>query len=124
MVDDVVYIHDQIIQSTGGLSGIRDKGQLEACIARPSQSAFGQDIFDDLFMKSAALLECISNTHPFVDGNKRSAMAASILFLQIHGIIVEFSNEEYEKFMLEVVNKRLSVNAIKQWLMFHGDIAS
>lgn len=121
-VDDVIYIHDQIITVSGGLAGVRDPGQLQACLARPNQSAFGEDIFGDLFMKAASLLEAVANTHPFVDGNKRTAMAAAVLYLQIHNIAIDFSNQEYEDFMLEVVEKKLSIASIKSWLMGHADM--
>ncbi|HEU5004732.1 MAG TPA: type II toxin-antitoxin system death-on-curing family toxin [Candidatus Saccharimonadales bacterium] len=121
-VDDVVYIHDHIIAASGGLTGLRDKGQLKACLARPFQSAFGEETYPDLFEKAAALLDCIANDHPFADGNKRTAMASAVIFLVSYGISTDFTNQEYEDFMLHVVNDKPSIQEIANWLRQHGDI--
>lgn len=121
-VEDVIYIHDQIIQATGGLGGLRDMGQLQACLARPSQSAFGEEVYGDLFEKAAALLDSIANTHPFVDGNKRTAMAIAVLYLMVYGIKTDFSNEEYIEFMLHVVNDKPEIGEIRDWLRQHGGL--
>lgn len=116
------YIHDQIIDASGGLKGFHDEGLLRSALARPNQSAFGSDAYSDLFMKAAALLDSIANNHGFRDGNKRTAMAAAVLYLALHHIDVQFTNEEYEQEMLHVVIDKPAVAAIKAWLMSHADI--
>ncbi|HEU4914706.1 MAG TPA: type II toxin-antitoxin system death-on-curing family toxin [Candidatus Saccharimonadales bacterium] len=116
------YIHDQIIEASGGSKGFHNEGLIRSALARPNQSAFGEDIYADLFMKAAALLDSIANNHGFRDGNKRTAMAAAVLYLSMHNIEVQFTNEEYEEIMLHVVNDKPSVEEIKSWLMQHADI--
>lgn len=118
-IEDVIYVHDQIIQTTGGLGGVQDRGLLESCMARPQQSAFGKEIYKDLFEKAAALLDAIANNHPFVDGNKRTAMASAVLFLHLASVDIHFSNQEYEDFMLFVVQKRPDIPRIKEWIVAH-----
>lgn len=122
--DDLVYLHDQIIKSTGGLPGIKDAGVIHSAIARPYQSAFGEETYPDIFQKAAAVLESIANNHGFSDGNKRTAMAASALFLFVHDLILSITNEEYEDFMLHVVKDKPSIREIGSWLQQHSKINS
>lgn len=119
-LDDLIWLHDQILEASGGLAGVKDPGQLEAALARPNQSAFKKSLFPDLFEKAAALLEAIANNHAFSDGNKRTAMAAAALFLYLDGVLVTFTNQEYESFMLHVVNDKPELSEIQQWLKAHG----
>lgn len=114
------YIHDQIIEASGGSKGFHDEGLIRSALARPNHSAFGEDIYGDLFMKAAALLDSIARNHGFRDGNKRTAMAAAALYLSLHNIEVQFTNEEYEMIMLHVVNDKPDVEEIKTWLMQHA----
>lgn len=118
------YIHDQIIDASGGSKGFHDEGLVRSALARPNQSAFGEDMYGDLFMKAAAFLDSIANNHGFRDGNKRIAMAAAVLYLSIHNREVQFTNEEYEEIMLHVVNNKPTVEEIKSWLTQHAEIRS
>jgi death-on-curing protein len=88
-------------------------------LARPAQSAFGEDAYLSLFEKSAALLDSIANNHGFRDGNKRTAMAAAIFYLSLFEIIIDITNEEYELFMLHVVNDKPPISDISSWLTKH-----
>lgn len=114
------YVHDQIIEASGGSKGFHDKKLIESALARPNQSAFGEDIHGDVFAKAAALLDSIANNHGFRDGNKRTAMAAAVLYLHNNGIEIRFTNEEYEVIMLHIVNDKPPVDEIKIWLINHS----
>jgi death on curing protein len=83
------------------------------------QSAFGKEIHADLFAKAAAFLDSIANNHGFRDGNKRTAMAATALYLHDNGVELRFTNEEYEKFMIHVVNNKPGTDEIRDWLLCH-----
>lgn len=120
--EDLIYIHDQIILKSGGLPGIRDENVIRSALERPYQSAFNEETYPDLFEKAAAILESIANNHGFLDGNKRTAMAAAAVFLFTHNIELRITNEEYEEFMLKVVNDKPSITEIKSWLQLHCDI--
>lgn len=78
---DVLAIHADQITTYGGAAGIRDHGQLEAALFRP-QTGY----YPDLLAEAAALWESLSQNHPFVDGNKRTAFASMFTFLSINGI--------------------------------------
>ena len=77
---DVLAMHATLIDAYGGAHGLRDAGALEAAVFRP-QTGY----YDDLVAEAAALLESLANNHPFIDGNKRAAFAATDVFLRING---------------------------------------
>lgn len=113
------FIHDEIIKASGGLQGIHDEGLIKSALARPKHSVMGEDAYGDLYLKAAALLESIARNHGFRDGNKRTAMAAAVLYLSQNDIEVSFTNQEYEEIMLHVVNNKPPIKEIKVWLANH-----
>lgn len=119
--DELLFIHDRIIEVSGGAKGLRDENAIKSAIARPHQTAFGKEIHDDIFKKAAAVLDSIANNHGFIDGNKRTAMAAASYFLYVHNINLLITNREYEDFMLKVVNEKPSISKIKTWLEEHSE---
>lgn len=116
----LTLIHDEIIDASGGAKGYHDVGLIESALARPQHSAFGEDAYESLFEKAAALLDSIANNHGFRDGNKRTAMAAAIYYLSLNDIIVTITNKEYELFMLHVVNDKPRIAEIAGWLSEHA----
>ena len=117
----ISHIHDQIIEASGGAKGVHSEHLLKSALARPLQTAFGEEIYTDGFSKAAALLDSIANNHGFRDGNKRTAMAAASLFLYLkENIDVQFSNQEYEEFMIYVVQVKPSIEEIATWLKVHS----
>jgi len=115
----LTYIHDHIIEASGGSKGYHDENLVKSALARPMHSVMGEDAYPDVFSKAAALLDAIARNHGFRDGNKRTAMAAAALFLEQHDIKVAFTNQEYEDIMLHVVNNKPSIAEIKAWLKGH-----
>ncbi len=88
----VEAIHAEQLRLHGGAAGLRDEGMLESALARPLQKeSYGTP---DLFELAAAYLFDIVKNHPFVDGNKRTALAAADLFLVFIGYSLEVENEE------------------------------
>jgi death on curing protein len=79
-VVEVLAIHEDQIGRYGGIAGIRDRGLLEAALFRPQTGYYA-----DLLEEAAALWESLSQNHPFIDGNKRTAFAATYTFLVING---------------------------------------
>lgn len=116
----LTYIHDHIIDASGGSKGYHDERLIKSALARPMHSVMGEDAYPDVFSKAAALLDAIARNHGFRDGNKRTAMAVAALFLEQHDIRVAFTNQEYEDVMLHVVNDRPSIQEIKEWLEAHA----
>jgi death-on-curing protein len=90
-VEDVLEVHRRVIEEFGGDMGLRDRGLLESAIAMPRSTFGGQELHADLAEKAAAYFFHLCTNHPFVDGNKRVAVAAAELFLLInrHELVVE-----------------------------------
>ncbi|MEU2872118.1 type II toxin-antitoxin system death-on-curing family toxin [Streptomyces olivoreticuli] len=65
---------------------LRDTGQLESAVHRPTAEMYGQQVYPDLIGKAAALLQALTINHPLIDGNKRTAWLACVTFLALHGI--------------------------------------
>ena len=78
---EVLAIHDDQIERYGGSTGVRDPGLLEAALFRPQTGYYA-----DLIEEAAALWESLAQNHPFIDGNKRVAFAATYTFLAINGM--------------------------------------
>lgn len=79
-VADVLGMHTVLMQRYGGATGVRDPGALEAALFR-AQTGY----YEDIVAEAAALMESLAINHPFVDGNKRIAFAATDVFLRING---------------------------------------
>ena len=83
---EVIEIHNDQTERYGGSAAIRDLGLLQSAIAQPSASFSGQWLHGDIFMMAAAYAFHICGNHPFVDGNKRTALASALVFLRLNGI--------------------------------------
>ncbi|MPY66539.1 type II toxin-antitoxin system death-on-curing family toxin [Deinococcus sp. SDU3-2] len=83
--EQVTALHDRALARHGGPSGIRDPGTLASALAQPAMEAFGMQLYPSLLEKAAAYLFFLARNHAFVDGNKRTAYAATAVFLSING---------------------------------------
>ncbi len=114
-VQEVLFIHARLIATTGGEHGIRDLGLLESAVARPQAAFGGEDLYPDLWRKTAALMQSLVQNHPFVDGNKRTGITAAAMFLRRNGRILQTSNAELERFTLWVTEERPSLDEMANW---------
>lgn len=111
-IADILAMHDDQIEKYGGASGVRDPGQLEAAIFRP-QTGY----YPDLIAEAAALWESLSQNHPFIDGNKRTAFAATYTFLAINGIVITADAAKTGKFMSGLYETHsFEFEALDAWL--------
>lgn len=117
----LLFIHARLIDSTGGGHGIRDLTLLESAVARPQATFDGRELYPDIFLKAAALMESLAQNHPFIDGNKRTAITAAALFLQQNGYRLETTNAELERFTLHVVNHHPPLTEIASWFRKHTE---
>ena len=88
---EVVEIHSDQIQHYGGSEGIRDMNLLSSAVAMPYASFSGMFLHSDLYEMAAAYAFHICQNHPFVDGNKRTALASALIFLELNGVSVSGS---------------------------------
>lgn len=89
-----------------GLGGLRDRGLLESAVHRPFQSAFGTDIFPSIEEKAAALFHSLISNHPFIDGNKRTAVTSVCIFLVANFLVCLLTNEEMYKLATRAASYR------------------
>ena len=114
---DVLEIHADQIAVYGGAPGLRDPGQLEAALFRP-QSGY----YADVIAEAAALWESLSQNHPFVDGNKRTAFAATFTFLAINGVSLTADADEVWAFVSRLYDcNEFAFNALDAWLRDHTE---
>jgi death on curing protein len=112
----ILAIHDRMIKLFGGSNGLRDLGLLESAAARPQASFDGVDLYETIYDKAAALLHSLLKNHPFVDGNKRTAVASTGIFLKLNGYRLINAHEKELEFALKVENESLSFEDIAGWL--------
>jgi len=111
-VADVIAIHDMQIERFGGADGLRDPGALESALFRP-QSGY----YKDLFQEAAALWESLSQNHPFVDGNKRTAFVSTFLFLSVNNLEVTATGKEGLDFVADCYeNATANYETFEIWL--------
>jgi len=107
-VDVVLTIHQRMIQEFGGGSGLRDSGLLESAVAMPSAVFGGQFLHDDLASMTGAYLFHLCKNHPFVDGNKRVALATAITFLLFNDYELTCAKPDAEQLTLGVADGSIS----------------
>ena len=99
-VDDVLALHVDQIREFGGSEGLRDQGGLESAVAQASATYGGKYLHAGLFDMAAAYAFHIAGNHPFVDGNKRTALNAAIVFLGLNGFdLVDDKGRLYDAMM-------------------------
>ncbi len=114
-VAQVLFIHARLIAETGGSPGFRDLGLLSSAVARPQATFDGQDLYPDLFSKTAALMDSLVRNHAFIDGNKRVGITAAGLFLRLHGRQLTASNAELERFTWDVAQAQVNLDSMTIW---------
>ena len=114
--EQVLFIHARLISETGGMHGVRELGSLLSAVARPQATFDRQDLYPDLLTKAGALMESLSGNHPFVDGNKRTAITAVGLFLQINGYRLTASNADMVTFTLQCAQGAVSLEQMIVWI--------
>ena len=119
-IQQVLAIHDLAVSKYGGSHGIRDIGLVDSAVARPKSTFGGADLYPGIFEKAGALLQSLLKNHPFVDGNKRTALASAAIFLQMNGYVLENAHKEEVEFALKVDNEHLEVAQIASWLKNHS----
>ena len=112
-------MHERQLAEHGGSDGIRDAGLLDSALQRPlNKSAYGEPDLSDL---AAAYAYGIARNHPFVDGNKRTALVACRTFLLINGYELAATPEEKYDIVLALAAGELDEDALAAWLREHTE---
>lgn len=100
--EDIICLHEKIIDKTGGIRGLRDIGLLENAINSPFSTFGGEDLYQDLEAKGKQLCNSLIRNHPFLDGNKRIGILAMLVFLDMNGKKLEITNEKIVEIGLNI----------------------
>ena len=114
----VKAIHTEVLPAHGGARGIRDQALLESAVAAPQASMMGQPLISERVEIAAAYLFYLCRNHAFIDGNKRTALAACLVFLESNNLLpsTKLSADEWEAFVLDVATGNLDRDQTTQRL--------
>ena len=117
--EQVILLHRDLIEETGGADGIRDDGLLESALSAPFQSFCGVDSFPSIQQKAARLGFGLIKNHAFIDGNKRIGTHVMLVFLALNGIELEYTQEELSNIILRVASGDGSFESLLKWIVKH-----
>jgi death-on-curing protein len=112
--DEVIALHEKQLARFGGPSGIRDVGMLESALDRP-RNKWAYEGADVLQLGSAYAFG-IARNHPFIDGNKRAAFVAMMLFLRLNGVLFRPSQPEATQAMLKLAAGEIAEDGFTRWI--------
>ena len=115
-INDVLILHEMIIQKFGGTSGIRDISLLESAVNRPFSTFDGNDLYPTVIEKAGAIFESLIINHPFIDGNKRTAYVTMLILLKQKNFNLICSEDEKYKFVIAASKGEYDIESIKEWL--------
>jgi death-on-curing protein len=119
-LDDVLALHEDQIERYGGSAGIRGVALLKSAVGAVGATFDGRFLHETLFEMAAAILYGICRNHPFVDGNKRTAVAAALTFLEMNGIDINADEDEFYDLVIGVAESRVSKSAVAVFLHAHA----
>lgn len=118
-IEQVIYLHEKIIELAGGTQGVRDYTLLHSALERPKATYGGIDLYQDNLQKAASLMHSLLMNYAFLDGNKRTAWQVTKRYLYTNGIPLTYTQQEVITFCLNVDNNGWEVTDIAEWLKRH-----
>lgn len=107
--EDVLAIHDELIRLCGGTAGILHPHALKAAVHNPGHTFGGEELYPTLEEKAAVLGYTLILNHPFIDGNKRTGMAAMLTMLEVNGLSFEIENDKLVELAVEIANRKITL---------------
>ena len=118
-VNEIIKLHRDILDETGGEYGVLSHGDIEFITDFIKSQIYSMNIKDKFYL-SALILRNIISGHPFVDGNKRTGIEATDLFLRKNGYYLEMTVKEGVEFALSVAKNELNLESIYEWIKSHS----
>lgn len=113
----IIAAHEETLAEHGGLAGVRDVGLLESALARPQNLFAYSETAPSLQRLAAAYAFGIASTHPFADGNKRTALIASLAFLRLNGLEVTANQVDRYRVFYDLAAGDMSEEELAAWLV-------
>jgi death-on-curing protein len=119
-VDQVLAFHEQALELFGGIEGLRSEHLLASAVFQPQQSAFIEDAYPTIAEKAATYGFSIAENQPFVDGNKRTAAAAMLVFLDLNGYEFDQTDDEIAEMFEGLSNRAVDQADFTAWVIKHS----
>ena len=117
--EQVLMLHGQLIEATGGSKGIRDEGMLESALFNPFQTFGGEELYPSIQAKAAQLCYGLVKNHAMLDGNKRLGTHVMLVFLALNGYELVYSQKELSDTILALASGEIGADELLQWLIDH-----
>lgn len=118
-VNEIIFLHEKLIQRTGGMSGLRDIGMLESAVYNVIKSFGEQDAYPTTFERAARLAYAIIMNHPFNDGNKRTGILVMLITLRLNNIYIKYTQDELIVLGLSIADGNKRYKDILAWMKSH-----
>jgi death-on-curing protein len=119
-LEQILVIHEDQIDRYGGSHGIRELALLESAVFRAQSTFAGEELYPTTFDKASALIHSLILNHAFVDGNKRTATASMLVFLEINNIALKVNQNALVDTVLKIESKEMGIEEIAIWLKTHS----
>ena len=117
--EQILMLHTQLIQQTGGSDGVRDYNVLDSALEAPVQSFGGDELYPTIQAKAARLGYGLIKNHCMIDGNKRIGTHAMLVFLALNGIELKYTQKELYETILDVAAGNIEYEDLLQWVLDH-----
>lgn len=117
--EQVMRLHQKLVERTGGAHGLRDAGLIESAIARPQAAYGGVEPYPSVEEKAAALCCALIGNHGFVDGNKRIGIASMLLVLAKNDMTITYTQDELIALGLAIAQGQTDENGVVEWIRRH-----
>ncbi|GFI22516.1 toxin Doc [Lachnospiraceae bacterium] len=117
--EQILMLHNQLIESFGGSKGVRDDGLLSSALECPFQYFGGQELYPSIQEKAARLCYGLVKNHTMIDGNKRIGVHAMLVFLAVNGYELEYTQKELIDLILDVAGSKKGYEDILTWILEH-----
>ena len=117
--EQILMLHTQLIQQTGGSDGVRDYNLLDSALETPFQSFGGDELYPTIQAKAARLGYGLIKNHCMIDGNKRIGTHAMLVFLALNGIELKYTQKELYETILDVAAGNIEYEGLLQWVLDH-----
>ena len=115
----ILMLHTQLIQQTGGSEGVRDYNLLDSAFETPFQSFGGDELYPTIQAKAARLGYGLIKNHCMIDGNKRIGTHSMLVFLALNGIELKYMQKELYETILDVAAGKIEYEDLLQWVLDH-----
>jgi len=117
--EEIIEVHNKLIQATGGSHGIRDMRLLESSVMSCTQTFGSEELYPTVIEKASRLAFSVCKNHPFIDGNKRVAVTVLLVVLRMNGVTLSFTQQELITLGLGIADGSIDYDNIIEWVRDH-----